>query len=74
MYHVSKKWLAQTITAQTDDDPKEKTHARKLFENRVSQWTYPQHLKDHNYEIHIGIDKVYYFYHNPEAGRAKCST
>merc|ERR1711884_363275 len=32
MYHVSKKWLAQTITAQTHEDPTVKAHARRLFE------------------------------------------
>ena len=74
MYHVSKKWLGQTITAQTDEDPKVKAQACKLFENRISQWTFPQKMKEHNYKHHIGIDTIYYIYHNPEAGRAKCST
>ena len=72
MYHVSKKWLGQTITAQTDEDPTVKAEACKLFEKRISKWTYPQ--KKHHYEHHIGIDTIYYIYHNPAAGKAKRST
>ena len=73
-YHVSKRFLAQTTTTQTDEDPKAKAEARKLFENRISKWTYPQKIKGHHYEHHIGIDNIYYIYHNPVAGKDKSST
>ena len=72
IWHVSDPFLENTVTAQDEDDKTTRAIARKKFEHRISEWSYPD--KTHGYAYDVVIDNVYYVYHNPVATKSEKST
>jgi len=72
IWYVSHPFLENTVTAQDENDKKIRAIARKKFEHRVSEWSYPD--KSHGYAYDVVIDNVYYVYHNPVATKSEKST
>merc|ERR1711884_693920 len=72
IWQVSNPFLDNTVTAQDENNKKIRAKARKKFEHRISEWTYPD--KPHRYAYDVVIDNIYYVYHNPVATKSEKST
>merc|ERR1711884_135583 len=69
IWQVSHPFLDNMVTAQEEKNLKIRAKARKKFEHRISEWTYPD--KHHRYAHDIAINNIYYVYHNPVATKGE---